>query len=151
MNDISSLSDRELDRALAEAIGWVLCRSSASNAKKGEVFLLSPADADARWSDGSSRFVWPRVAPADGQVFDYGTLPRYSTSLDALAEVEGRLREAGWWQWIESPGGVEYRVTWSEDHGMDDHEQYAVAPTEARARAEAALMSLRVLHNGEGE
>lgn len=76
-----------------------------------------------------------------------GILPRYSTSIDALAPVEAKLREAGWRIHIMERVTSErhWLVWWVHDRG-DNVELRA--PTEARARAEAALQALQVIQAG---
>ena len=73
MPDVSTMTDRELDRALAEASGW----------------RMNDVGGHEKWIDSSSE---------DWRCLTCGnTLPRFSTDLNELRDGPERvLREAGW-------------------------------------------------------
>jgi hypothetical protein len=116
----SNLDNRALDRALAEASGW----------------RMNDVGGHEKWIDSSSE---------DWRCLTCGnTLPRFTTDLNALRDGPERvLREAGWAQRVIQVNGARgcfWDAEWWTMQG-DLHE--ASAPTEARARAEAALMAYR--------
>ena len=115
MTDVSTMTDRELDRALAEAMG-----------------------------------LHPDVVRAHGRALVEGLdFPIWHADLNALRDGPERvLRDAGWFLNIEvSRDGA--TATWDSGAPMFVPSGTAYTPTEARARAEAALAALRVM-KGEG-
>jgi hypothetical protein len=68
-------------------------------------------------------------------------VPDYATSVDALAPVEERLRAAGYRMRVTEGMGA-FGVRWARGVRPFGTAESTVAPTEARARAEAALAAL---------
>lgn len=143
MTDVSTMSDRELEWAIAEAMpsGIVLkpfetaicngCRVS------GGVWLLD----ESRFTD---RHEWGRYVLM---------VPDYTTDLNALRDGPERvLREAGWRLTVATQGdwaGAAWRFpVFPSPFAVPKQSE---ASTEARARAEAALAALAALLVMNGE
>lgn len=128
-----ALSGRELDRALMRAMGYVQCRAPVHEASGAGY----PADDCWATADDPTH-------GAEG--------PSFSTSVDALAPVEAKLRAAGWVFELHAndlvlrPGVIAFQAIWkrSVTDGFDDS-FHARSMTEALARARAALAALKVL------
>ena len=121
MTDVSTMSDRELDRAIAEAVGWE----------------QDPPETGAWYELGN-------------QACHFSADVEFSTNLNALRDGPERvLREAGWT--MELLLHHAYAIRWTNGYigGVPFQQERAQAPTEARARAEAALQALQVM-KGEG-
>lgn len=119
MTDAQDYSGRELDRAIAEAMGWVFDYQGVRLYARNE----------------------RQVNDKDGGTLD--PLP-YSTSLDALADgPEKVLRERGWARLtVEWDNRDAHEVFWYRDRRDEYPAASGFATTEAAARAEAALAAL---------
>ena len=113
---ISELSDRDLNRAIAILMGW--------HQQQDGLWVSDDGD-ELEWFDESNPLT--------------GWFPPYHASVDRLAPVEARLREAGGHVTIET----QWRVRWTFQGKRATYE--ARADTEARARAEAAHQALTAL------
>ena len=111
------LTGRDLDVALAEVRGWAYSLISGGET----VYAHSQAQADRR---------------AGGYAY-----PPYAT-LDLIAAVEEPLREAGWWQRIETAAGMTM-VEWGRPRSLPM--PASAAPTEKEARGNAAYRALLML------
>jgi hypothetical protein len=127
--EVSTLSERELDEAIQIALGFTKTHNSFVCARIGGLSVMAHRD-----------------------------VPHYSTSIDALGEVEARLREAGFTLNVQVwPTGA--HADWSmelppkrtqSDATFINLASYMSGPnvsTEARARAEAALSALQALNS----
>jgi hypothetical protein len=130
VTDVSTMSNRELDRAIAEAMGEHV--------------------HDWEHDQKTTRMYVCRTCQVRSPAGQTSAPHSFSTDLNALRDGPERvLREAGWAQRVVQVNGARgcfWDAEWWTMQG-DLHE--ASAPTEARARAEAALMALRVM-KGEG-
>lgn len=74
--------------------------------------------------------------------------PLFASSIDAVKQAEEKLEKAGWHLRVETVMRAETRTvaaTWYAMPIRARHVATAVAPTEARARAEACLAALLAL------
>ena len=121
--DLSTLTDTEINGRLAVALGW-------THPCDGRCHLAEePYDCQMPW--GTTNYhAW--------------TPPAFTDAIDALkAGPEKLLREVGWKIAVcELPdGSFEAMWEWNFD---DSKRVIAIAPTEARARAEAVCQGLEV-------
>lgn len=127
---MSDLQGRELDRAIAEAMG-------GARAKPGWYWFRETGGADG----------FPDIdAPGQEPLFCDSPDNQFHSSLDALRDgPERMLREAGWSVTVILGGKVGGPERWSVVWASDSFDGEATAATEAEARARACLTALRAM------
>lgn len=126
MNEVTGLTDRELDEAIARQLGWVFEWHAEKRPNQCGALHEQPC-----WHNelGNPRGV-----------------PEWATSIDALQAVEGRLIAAGLCVEIYYDSGErEWSVIWHNERTRQYPHDTTKATTESRARAEAALLALRAI------
>ena len=131
---VGELTGSALEIAIYEAMGYVPCTNV--HAGEGRAYL-------------GGRCYAPPDSPDQG-----GEVPLFATSLDALREVEARLRERGWHSVVSdcdfeetAPRWV-WWCRWYSDQGRIVCT--SEADNEALSRARAVLLALRALKGQEG-
>lgn len=158
---VSEMSDRELDVAIARAMGevpellpCVTHQDGGDTDPADEPSILTPDD-EPEWF---TNVVRDHCDPTD-EGYDWlktpvtfisgDILPPYCTSLDALSGgPEAKLVEAGLTLNVVKYARTTYCATWARAFTKAGSSwlYYAEANTEARARGEAALQALTVIN-----